>query len=318
MVIHAPPTEHDVNAPRDVIDAACAGAGKPVVAVMLGTGDGPLMQGSPIPSFAFPEQAAAALARVAAYSAWRESEQDEVEHPDDVPDGIDRVAATELLDTMSRTGTHGPQEVGALLAAYGITMAPTLRVSADEAVAAAESVGYPVAIKAEHRRIGRSVEAGVALDLFAADDVSEAVAVMRRHLGAGADVVNVQPMVAPGVDIRIRVDDDERLGPIIAVGLGGVQADIIGDEVSRLAPVSPTSGRRMVSATRAAGALDDGELSLVGDVVARVAQLASDHPRLASLDLNPVIVADGRCQVVDATIRLGEAERHEPFRRLDA
>jgi acyl-CoA synthetase (NDP forming)/GNAT superfamily N-acetyltransferase len=318
IVIHAPPTEYDVDAPRDVIAAACEGADKPVVVVMLGTGDGPLMRDSPIPSFAFPEQAAAVLARVAAYSAWRATEREEAAHLDEVPDGIDRAAATEVIDAMLTTGASGPQEVGTLLAAYGITMAPTRRVRAGHAVEAADAVGYPVAIKADQRRIGRSVEAGVALDLRTADDVVEAVTVMREHLGTDADTVNVQPMVAPGVDIRIRVADDERLGPIITVGLGGVQADIIGDEVSRLAPVSPSSGRRMVEATRAAGALDEDELTLVGEIVARVAQLASDHPRIESLDLNPVIVADRHCRVVDASVRLGEAERHEPYRRLDA
>lgn len=318
IVIHAPPTEHDVEAPRDVIAAACEGADKPVVVVMLGTGDGPLTTGSPIPSFAFPEQAAAVLARVAAYSAWRATEQEEAEHHDDVPDGIDRAGAASVIDTMLATGDSGPEEVGALLASYGLTMAPTRRVRAEDAVAAADEVGYPVAIKAAGRRFGRSVEAGVGLDLATADDVAEAVSAMRTHLGEGAEIVNVQPMVAPGVDIRIRVADDERLGPIITVGLGGAQADIIADEVSRLAPVSPSSGRRMVGATRAAGALDDDELTLVGEIVARVAQLASDHPHIESLDLNPVIVAEHRCQVVDAAVSLGEAERHEPFRRLDA
>jgi acyl-CoA synthetase (NDP forming)/GNAT superfamily N-acetyltransferase len=318
IVIHAPPTEYDVTAPREVIAEACAGADKPVVVVMLGTGDGPLMPDSPIPSFAFPEQAAAVLARVAAYSAWRATEREEAAHLEEVPDGIDRAAADDLIDTMFATGAQGPQEVGALLAAYGITMAPTMKVNADDAVEAADAVGYPVAIKADRRRFGRSVEAGVALDLTTADDVTEAVAAMREHLGSDAEIVNVQPMVAPGVDIRIRVADDERLGPIITVGLGGVQADIIGDEVSRLAPVSPSIGRRMVEATRAAGALDEDELTLVGEIVARVAQLASDHPRIESLDLNPVIVADRCCRVVDATVRLGEADRHEPFRRLDA
>jgi ATP-grasp domain len=258
------------------------------------------------------------LARVAAYSAWRTTEREEAAHHDEIPGGIDRAAATDVIDAMLAAGASGPQEVGALLAAYGITMAPTRRVRADHAVEAADAVGYPVAIKADQRRIGRSVEAGVALDLRTADDVTEAVTAMREHLGADADTVNVQPMVSPGVDVRIRVADDERLGPIITVGLGGVQADIIGDEVSRLAPVSPSSGRRMVEATRAAGALDEEELTLVGEIVARVAQLASDHPRIESLDLNPVIVADRHCRVVDASVRLGEADRHEPYRRLDA
>ena len=67
----------EVGEPVAAIERACAGATKPVVAVMLGAGDGPLAPGSPIPSFSFPEQAAAVLGRVAAYSRWRRHEGDE-------------------------------------------------------------------------------------------------------------------------------------------------------------------------------------------------------------------------------------------------
>ncbi|MAT05213.1 MAG: hypothetical protein CL424_09240 [Acidimicrobiaceae bacterium] len=315
LVVHAPPSTDDVNAPSEAIDRAAAAASKPVVAVMLGAGDGPLRPGSDIASFSFPEQAAAVLARIDAYSRWRRTEGDE--SAEDVPANIDRPAAEAVIDEMLATGDTGPLLARRLLDTYGITMAPTRRVDAADAVAAADELGYPVAVKATKRRVGRSVEAGIALDLTDGEDVAEAIAIMREHLGDDASLVEVQQMLPPGVDLRIRVEDDERLGPIITVGLGGVQADLIGDEVSRLAPVSPGVARRMVEGTRASGALDDDTLTLVSDVVARLAHLASDHPRLQELDVNPVIVSDGRCHVADVGIRLGIADRHEPVRRLE-
>ena len=61
-----------------------------------------------------------------------------------------------------------------------------------------------MAVKAEHRHLGRSVRAGVALDLAHDADVVEAVEVMREALGDDAANVVVQPMVAPGLDLRIR------------------------------------------------------------------------------------------------------------------
>jgi acyl-CoA synthetase (NDP forming)/GNAT superfamily N-acetyltransferase len=314
LVIHAPPSAYDVNAPSEAIERGSAGRDKPIVAVMLGAGDGPLRPGSPIASFAFPEQAAAVLARLVAYARWRDSEGVDV---DDVPPGIDRAAAAARIDQMIESGVAGPPEIAALLATYGVRMAPTRRVPAADAVAAAEEVGYPVAVKAEHRRIGRSVEAGIALDLAGAADVLAAIESMRTHLGDDADTVDVQAMLPPGVDLRIRVEDDPRLGPIITVGLGGVQADLIADEVSRLAPVSPTVARQMVEATRASGALDDDMLANVAELVARIAHLASDHSRLEELDVNPVIVADGQCRVADVSIRFGDPDRHEPVRRLE-
>ena len=90
IVVHAPPSTSGVNAPVDDIERAAVDATKPIVAVMLGAGDGPMRKGSSIPSFAFPEQAVASLARVAAYSHWRRSEAD----PDEAaPEHIDRAAA---------------------------------------------------------------------------------------------------------------------------------------------------------------------------------------------------------------------------------
>jgi hypothetical protein len=91
----------------------------------------------------------------------------------------------------------------------------------------------------------------------------------------------------------------------VTAGLGGTQADVIADESSRLAPVSPATARSLIAGTRAAAGLSDDALDQVADVITRVAQLASDHPEIAELDLNPVIVGDdGRCHVVDASILL--------------
>ncbi len=316
LVIHAPPSVHDVLAPGEVIDRTAAGSTKPVVAVMLGAGDGPLQPGSGIPSFAFPEQAVAVLARMAAYAAWRASEAD-ADVGDDIPDDIDRAGAAAVIDRMDDDGSPGPERVRELLATYGISMAPTRLVPAADAVTAAKQIGYPVAIKAEHRHAGRSIESGIALDLTGDDDVVEAVRSMTEHLGDDAALVQVQPMVPPGTDLRVQVHDDDRVGPIITVGLGGVQADLIADEVSRLAPVSPMIGRRMVERTRASAALDDEALTRVGEIVARLAHLASDHSRLHELDVNPLIVHGGECWVADATIVLGDPDRPEPVRRLD-
>jgi acyl-CoA synthetase (NDP forming) len=282
---------------------------------MLGSVDGPLRPGSRIPGFAFPEQAAAALGRVAAYSQWR---RDEAGDDPVAPARIDAAAAGELVGRHVEAGTMPPGDIRRLLAAYGVAMAPTELVGADEAVGAADRVGYPVAVKALRRRVGRSAEAGVALDLSDADDVAEAVAIMRRHLGDDAERVFVQPMITPGVDLRVRITVDDRIGPVITVGLGGVQADAIADESSRLAPVSPSAARSMVAGTRAASLLDDDELEGVVDVVTKVAQLGSDHPELYELDLNPLIVSESGCYVADATVVLRAPERPEPAtRRLE-
>jgi acyl-CoA synthetase (NDP forming)/RimJ/RimL family protein N-acetyltransferase len=317
MVLHAPPSFAGIGAPVDEIERAADGATKPVVVVRLGAGDGPLRPGSAVPAFAFPEPAAAVLGRMHSYARWRASEgTDELETPVDV----DVDAAAAVLTTAVDEGRHelDVAELRDLLRAYGVELAPGRRVPAAGAGDAADELGYPVALKARHRHVGRSAQAGVALDLQSRAEVEASVSVMREHLGDDADEVVVQRMVSPGVDVRVHVTTDEHLGPVVTVGLGGVQADVIGDEVSRLAPVSISSAHSMLLATRASAALDEADEEALTDLVVRIAHLASDHAEIMELDLNPVIVADGSCAVTDATARVTAATRPDvPLRRLE-
>ncbi|MFW2332264.1 GNAT family N-acetyltransferase [Ilumatobacter sp.] len=316
IVIHAPPTFSAVDGPIDAIADAADGSSKPVVAVMLGTVDGPLAPESPIPTFSFPEQAAAVLSRLAAYSAWRRTETAGESDIESTP--IDRAGAEAIVARHLDAGEMPPEPLADLLAGYGVAMPVTRLVDAADAVSVANAIGYPVAVKAIGRRVGRSVEAGIALDLSDDGDVEEIVGLMIEHLGDDAERVYVQRMVPPGADLRIRVTHDERIGPVVTVGIGGLQADAIGDESSRLAPVSSATALSMVSATRAAALLDEAELHEVADQVTRVAQLASDHAEIAELDLNPVIVSDEGCWVADARIVLRRDERRGTvLRRLD-
>jgi acyl-CoA synthetase (NDP forming) len=317
VVVHAPPVASAIGGPVDEIDRAAHGATKPVVAVLLGASDGHLQPGSPVPAFAFPEPAAAALGRIYSYWRWRVTEGAAVLES---PGGIDVEAATTIITGALDAGRSDLdlREIRALLAAYGVEMAPAHLVPFDGAVAAAGELGYPVAVKARHRHVGRSAQAGVGLDLAGPDEVAATVTIMREHLGADADEVIVQRMVPPGVDMRVRISTDEQLGPVVTVGLGGAQADVIGDEVSRLAPTSTTSARTMLEATRAATMLGGDDESAIAEVIVRVAQLASDHAEILELDLNPVIVAHGHCAITDATARLTPTARQEtPLRRLE-
>ena len=322
LVIHAPAVADDVDAAARHIDVGASGNTKPVVAVLLGGADGPVAPGSPVPAFTFPEQAAAVLGRSYDYARWL---RDEASEPDENVRPVDPGAAHVIIAeaVAAATGDDIHLDLATrrrLLATYGIEMAPATESMPENAVADANEIGYPVAVKAVRRRPGRSARAGVALDLATDDDVVEAIAVMRDSLGDDADDLIVQAMTSPGVDIRIRCDHDDQLGAIVTVGLGGAQADAIDDRTSRLAPVSPASATTMLGETRVAPALDAADFDSwpVVDVVVLAAQLASDHPEIAELDLNPVIVSDDGAVVTDAVIRLvrhvpGDA----PLRRLD-
>lgn len=310
MVIHAPPLQADIGAPVAAIESAVDGATKPVTAVLLGASDGPIRPGSSIPGFAFPEPAAAVLGRSFAYGHWLDTEASaSVAVVEDVDDeAVDQVveAALAAIGEGEAAHTLDVHETDTVLRAYGLVMPTTRFVPAAEAGAAADEVGYPVAIKARRRHPGRSVDAGVALDLADRADVEAVVGRMRATLGDDADHVVVQAMTTPGVDVRIRVVADERAGPLITVGLGGTQADLLDDETPRLAPLSMESAVALLAESRAGVALQRAGVGsgMVIDTMLRTAQLAAEHPEIAVVDLNPVIVTAAGCCVTDAVMRV--------------
>ncbi|NKB42478.1 MAG: hypothetical protein GKR86_15835, partial [Ilumatobacter sp.] len=183
LVVHAPATIREVGDHIAAVESASLDAHKPVVAVMLGASDGQVGAGNSVPNFLFPEQAAAVLGRVAAYSAWRRAEAESSSEVGEHSSAhIDAARAGSLVRAGIESGSMPPAAMADLLDSYGIRMAETLLVDADDACAAADSVGYPVAVKAIGRRVGRSVEAGIALDVRSRDDVATAVEAMTEHL----------------------------------------------------------------------------------------------------------------------------------------
>ncbi len=319
MIVHAPPMADQVDAPVEAIDAAAKGASKPIVTVLMGGRNGPLRTGSAVPAFAFPEPAAGVLGRVHLYGAWLADEASI--DTGDVGD-IDRVGARAVITSALDRGDDmlAVGEVVEVLRSYGVTAPETRKAPAADAVALAEAIGYPVAVKAERRHLGRSLLAGVGLDLANDAEVVEAVTTMQEVLGDDAANVVVQPMVAPGLDLRIRSTLDERLGPLIAIGLGGAGADLLVDEAARLAPLTSVGATALVAGSRAGPALEEAGLPVapVVDALIRVAQLVGDHPEIAAADLNPIVVSEGSAAVTDAIIHVRRPHpMSAPIRRLD-
>ena len=133
-------------------------------------------------------------------------------------------------------------------------------------------------------------------------------------------MVVVQAMIPPGLDLRIRSTIDEHIGPLVAVGLGGSTADLVSDEAARLAPLSSASAEALLAGSRAGPALEAAGLptAAVIDTLIRVAQLVTDHPEIAFVDLNPIIVSNDGFWVTDAVIAVGPARPGPgPLRRLE-
>lgn len=205
------------------------------------------------------------------------------------------------------------------LAPYGIGTddGSVLAGNAREAVAAWQRIGRPVALKVQSPDVPHKTEAGaLALGLASAEAISasfEQVLASALHFKPGARIegILVQPMAAKGVEMILGIKCDERFGPMLVVGLGGVLVEVMGDAVLAPVPLCESEARAMLARLRGRRLLDGvrgappADVAALADVMVRLARFGADHADLVrEIDLNPVIVhpAGKGITIVDALI----------------
>lgn len=209
-------------------------------------------------------------------------------------------------------------EARAILALYGIGEDPgSPTTSADDAVATASRAGAPVALKIQSPDIPHKSDAGgVVLGLEGDDAVHTAydqVMAAAKASCPDADIrgVLVEPMAAKGVEMVLGINADEKFGPMLLAGLGGIHVDVLKDVAFAPVPLSANAARTLLSRLKGAKILEGVRGSGASDVDALVqtitalAQFAADYAgEIAEIDLNPVIVhplGEG-VSIVDALI----------------
>jgi acyl-CoA synthetase (NDP forming) len=181
---------------------------------------------------------------------------------------------------------------------------------ADHAVridpAAPPALAYPVALKAVARTIAHKTEAGaVALNVPDAESLARAAAAMRDRLGGAVTGFIAQPMVRGVAEAIVGFRRDPLVGPVVALGAGGVLAEVYGDVVLRIAPVSEAQAAEMVAAVRGLApargyrGLPRGDLDALARAVAAVSRLAA-VPGVAEAEINPLIVMPDGAGVIMA------------------
>ncbi|MCV2488111.1 bifunctional GNAT family N-acetyltransferase/acetate--CoA ligase family protein [Geodermatophilus sp. YIM 151500] len=276
---------------------------KPVVATFLSTegippeltapGEDGMPERGSVPSFATPERAVIALAKVAEYARWRRRPVGTVPEFPDVDEPAGRRVVAGVLAQAPAGRELADEELIALLAAYGIPLLGTRRVTdAEQAVAAAEEIGYPVVLKSTAPWLRHRPDlGGTRLDLGDADAVRAAYAAI-----PAGDPMLVQEMAAPGVATVVEIVDDPSFGALVSFGLGGVATDLLGDRAFRALPLTDLDAAELVRAPRAFPLLDGyrgsepADLAAVEDLLLRVARLADDLPEVLRLSLEPVLV----------------------------
>jgi len=315
---------------------AAAASGRPTVAVMTGLAGltTPLTAAAPdgeprtVPAFSTPADAAFALGRAVAYSAWRAADRGHPLHPA----GLDLRAARRLVERwLPAAGPVAldPDQVGALLAEAGIPyVAPVGVWDEDGAAAAARLVGYPVALKTTAPALRHRADlGGVRLDVADEAELRAAVGgVLATAAGhqpeAARAPLEVQAMVPRGVACVLRSAEDPLFGPVISFGLGGDATDLLGDIAYGVPPLTDADVAELVHGPRAAArlfgyrGLPAADVEALEDVVGRLAVLADGLPELRSLELNPVVAAPGGATVLGARGTVARADRADTTRRL--
>ena len=204
-----------------------------------------------------------------------------------------------------------------VLRAAGLPMVDSIAVEGTDvaamlepATAAAERLGWPVAIKLDapglaHKSDVGGVELGIQGRKALVGALRRLVTAGREH---GTDGVLVQPMAKAGLELIAGARRDPQFGPLVLVGIGGVLAEVLDDVSIRIAPITRDDAREMLSELRGARLLDGqrgragvDKSALVGLLVALGKAMAA-HPEWREVDLNPVVASRSGAVAVDALI----------------
>lgn len=290
----APAYLDSVPLARGVVDAARE-RGKPVAAAFLPRAIVAeavrYLRAQGIPNFATGERAVAALARLAEYYA--------PERYSAALRSAPLVVSYEAQRSDALPHSLLEPDLMAWLRENGIPV-PEFRTaqSADEAVAAAREIGYPVVMKVVSPQILHKSEFGGVILGITDDDPVRAGFERLAEMAADRDFqgVVIYPLIREAQEVLVGLFRDPQFGPVVAFGAGGIYTELLRDVALRVAPVDRAGAEAMVRETRAysllAGARGrpPGDLDTLADLIARVSALPFRYPEIAEMDLNPVFV----------------------------
>ncbi|MCB8966764.1 MAG: bifunctional acetate--CoA ligase family protein/GNAT family N-acetyltransferase [Ardenticatenaceae bacterium] len=210
-----------------------------------------------------------------------------------------------------------------VLSSYGIpTVETRLARSADEAIALAEEIGYPVVLKLNSETITHKTDVGgVRLDLAQPSEVRHAYETMEtavtQKFGAEHFLgVTVQPMLSlkDGYELIIGSSPDPQFGPVLLFGTGGTLVEVFKDRSLGLPPLTTTLARRMVEDTKIYKALQGVrgrapvDLAALDELLVRFSQLVVEQRWIKEIDINPLFVSSSNLIALDARVVLYEPE----------
>jgi acetyl coenzyme A synthetase (ADP forming)-like protein len=276
---------------------------------------------APVPSFAFPERAVAALARAANYAEWRRRPEKEA-----APLTLDEKTLRDVVnDAIERGGGWlDPAEVDRVLRAAGInTACGEIVTDPDEAFEAAMRIAQPVALKAiGPNLLHKSDRGGVRLRLQTECDARDAFLEMKTRLGDDMTAAYVQPMITGGIEVMLGATDDPAFGQVLAFGAGGTLVELLNDVAFRIHPLTETDADHIIQQTRVAKLLTGirgaapSDVPALHEAILRLSALINICPEIRELDINPLKVLEHGAIALDARIRVEPIVPAPPSRRI--
>ncbi|WP_370892185.1 GNAT family N-acetyltransferase [Janibacter sp. GXQ6167] len=278
-----------------------------------------------VPLYGMPEDAVRALSLATEYAIWKRSDRGQPV----VRDGINRAAARAVVDRVLEEDPEGraltADEAHELLAAYGIDVWDRVEVdSADEAVAAAEQVGYPVVLKSLSPLVrNQSVLDGIRVDLADADGVRAAYQALDRRLAPlDANHFVVQKMAPTGVACVAATTEDPLFGPVVSFSVAGAPTVLLDDISYRIPPLTDVDVSALIDEIKTSPLLTGYRQSTpvdraaLEDVIGRLSLMSDDLVDVSHVELNPIMASPGGVTVLGAEVQLAPGQqRKDPGRR---
>ncbi|MCU0463257.1 MAG: bifunctional acetate--CoA ligase family protein/GNAT family N-acetyltransferase [Anaerolineae bacterium] len=303
--------------------------GKPVLASWMGgeaiSGGEAILNEAGIPTFQYPDTAVRLFNYLWRYDYSLRGLYETPTLPEDhYGDAPDRATVEAIIDAAKAQGRTllTEDEAKRVLAAYHIpTVANMVAQTAEEAVAAANKLSYPVVLKLHSETITHKTDVGgVILNLTNSDavvrafnQIQESVAdkVGSEHFGG----VSVQPMIRlEGYEVILGSSIDPQFGPVLLFGTGGQLVEVYKDRALGLPPLNTTLARRMMEQTKIYTALKGVRGRPPVDMVAlerllvRFSQLVVEQPWIQEIDINPLLASHERLIALDARMVLYPAD----------
>lgn len=254
-----------------------------------------LLEKHKITTFLYPERAVMALDKLAFYGKYFHHKAPKQTWP--------KTEATVAGKVIAKGGPFNDTDIAKILMAYDIPMAGSkLTMSANEAIKAANEIGYPVVLKVTspdilHKTENGAVKTGIENDEDLRKSYQEVLRNAKKNCPKAHVLgVTVYRMVRSTIEVAIGAKRDPLFGPVIMFGLGGIYIEILKDFRLGIAPVSLERAKEMITGIKSFEMLTgyrNGEhfdIEALARAVSGLSMLMTDFPEISEIDVNPIRV----------------------------